>query len=387
MIKEKKRHSVKKILFLGSQIATGGAQRVLFDQANWFNEHGYQVSVAFLYDKSDELNNLQEQYNFSIIDLYFIRKEHNNIFLRSLDILFGIFRLYKLMIKEKFEVVETFTHHSNIIGLPLAWISGIKIRLGSHHGKILDFPELLDRIHTWISNSFMTTKLIAVSKAVQNDAISSGIKAEKTIMIPNGIQISKLDDIDKAYIKRELGFPEDTIILLTVGRLTFEKGHTFIVQAMPNIIRMVPQARLVLAGDGILRKELEDEVDLLKLREQVHFLGFRNDIPQLLASSDLFILPSRSEGLPMVILEAMSMMLPIVSSNVGGIGEVIKDRENGRLVNAGDVDFLSEVIIELIQDKETREKYAIQGRKIVESRYTVDVMCGTIRQLINMCIK
>ena len=378
--------TLKKILFLGSQIDTGGAQRVLFEQATWFDRHGYEVVVAFLYDKSGELGFYKEKYAFPIINLGFMKfngSRLGNVF----RFLCGSIRFAKLLLMNKFDTIETFTHHSNIIGLPLAWLTGISIRLGSHHGKITDFPKCLDWLHTWIINSGITTKLIAVSKAVEKDAIASRINPEKIEVIPNGIKVPEVEDLDPAYLREELNLTGNNKILLTAGRLTYEKGHEFLLRSLPEILEAFPEVILVIAGDGILRTELESEVQRLNISSQVFFLGFRKDIPQLLASADLFVLSSRSEGLPMVILEAMGIGIPVLSTDVGGIGEVIRDGINGRLVKPESESQLAQAIIEVFKNEPERKKFISAGRELISSGYTVDIMCDNIKKLICSNIK
>lgn len=377
-----KSESSKKILFLGSQIETGGAQRVLFEQATWFDQHNHKVVVAFLYDKSGEFEFFRKNYTFPIINLGFMKSNGNRPgnFFRFIS---GSIRLANLMLRNKFDTIETFTHHSNIVGLPLAWLTGVTVRLGSHHGKITGFPKYLDWLHTMLVNSGITTKLIAVSNAVESDAISSGINQDKIVVIPNGIFIPKEKKLDSVYLREELNLTGRNKILLTAGRLTFEKGQVFLLRSLPKILEAFPEVVLVIAGDGVLRSELECEVERLNISSKVFFLGFRKDVPQLLASADLFVLPSRSEGLPMVILEAMSIGIPVLSTNVGGIGEVIQDRINGRLVESESDSQLAQAVIEILENESERKKYISTGRELIKSKYTVDIMCDNINALIN----
>ena len=374
--------SSKKILFLGSQIETGGAQRVLFEQATWFNQHGFNVMVAFLYDKSGEFDFFKKNHDYPIINLEFMKPDGSrfgNIF----RFISGSIHLANLMARNKFDIIETFTHHSNIIGLPLAWLTGISVRIGSHHGKITGFPKYLDWLHTRIVNSSITTKIIAVSNAVEKDAIASRIKHDKIVVIPNGIIVPEVNNLDSTYLKKELNLSDRNKILLTAGRLTYEKGHVFLLRSLPKILEVFPEIILVIAGDGVLRSDLEREAKELNISNQVYFLGFRKDVPRLLASADLFILSSRSEGLPMVILEAMGVGIPILSTDVGGIGEVIRDGINGRLVKSESELQLAKAVIEIFENEPERKKYISAGRELVESRYTVDIMCDNINSLIN----
>src|SRR5688500_15559848 len=139
------------ILLLGTQMATGGAQRVLLDQANWFRQHGHRVVVVFFYDKEGSLPKWKAISDFPIIDLKAFQTDkmwgRNAILLVK-----GLLSLWKLIKREKIDVIETFTHDSNILGLPLAWIARVPVRLASHHGVIDGFPRWRGVLHTLIVN-------------------------------------------------------------------------------------------------------------------------------------------------------------------------------------------------------------------------------------------
>lgn len=192
-------------------------------------------------------------------------------------------------------------------------------------------------------------KLIAVSH--QNAQVLHDlyrIPSEKITVIHNGAPVPLMDDQAAAHARRakraELGFSDADRLILTVARLATNKGIGFLIKAMPEVLAAHPKAHVLLAGTGEDRDRLEQLAESLGLRAHIHFLGFREDVPELLAASDVFVLPSLDEGLPVALLEAMSMGLIPICSAVGGMPEVVEDGISGFLVPPADVVALAEAI-------------------------------------------
>jgi len=145
-------------------------------------------------------------------------------------------------------------------------------------------------------------------------------------------------------LRQELGLSENTKIALTVARLSDQKGHDYLVPAIPHLVREFPQLKFVWVGDGEKRQVLENLVKEYGVTEQVFFLGYRSDVPKLLQGSDLFVFPTYYEGQPFAMLEAMSYGLPIITSATSGIPEVIENQVHGLLTRTGDSCDLLEAI-------------------------------------------
>ncbi|MEJ5202886.1 MAG: glycosyltransferase, partial [Anaerolineales bacterium] len=139
------------ILFVGSQMAVGGSQMVLLQLADWFHAQGYHVAAAFFYDRDGLAEKWQERYSFPVVDLQAWKK--GPALLKPLWLVRGILRLFLLIHRERFSAVMAFTHHSNLLALPLAWLAGIPVRVASHRGRILGFPRWQERLHAWMVNS------------------------------------------------------------------------------------------------------------------------------------------------------------------------------------------------------------------------------------------
>jgi glycosyltransferase involved in cell wall biosynthesis len=362
------------ILLLGSQMTVGGAQRVLLDQALWFNEHGYHVITAFFHDKSNLHSKWQSLYSFPIYNLRAFAPDKNFIW-NAFSLIGGLWRCWLLLKHNKINIVETFTPDSNLLGLPVAWLAGVPVRIATHHGKLEKTYLWRQRFHTWLINRGIASVMVAVSGQALQAALETGIQNRRVITIPNGVALPSATNRDKKEIRQALGISIKKNFLISVGRLTTQKAHAVLVQAMTIVVRQYPDVVLCIAGDGPLRRELEEQISSLNLNEYVKLLGERDDVADLLAAADIFVLPSRSEGLPIALLEAMAAGLAVIASRIGGIEEVISDGIGGLLVPVDDYVELAYTISRLVSDPPIRLNLGKSARQVVEKSYTLDQMC------------
>jgi glycosyltransferase involved in cell wall biosynthesis len=362
------------ILLVGTQMALGGAQRLLLDQARWFHDHGHRVAAAFFYDKQGLSKTWGEAAAYPLVTLGHIGT-HGGLLAKAFGLLSALIRLWRLLRREKFDVVESFTYDSNLLALPLAWLARVPVRIATHHGIIEGFPRILERLHSASVNAGVASKLVNVSRKVLEQAAAAGIRREHMTVIPNGIPPMEAIRDQRSMIRGELGLANDAVLILSVGRLVYQKGHEYLIQAMQTVARQLPSARAVICGDGPLRDELEAEVARMGLDGRVHLLGNRLDIGRYLIAADLFVLPSRWEGLPVALLEAMDTGLPIVATRVEGVEEVIQTADQGALVPPEDARALAASICALGTDPERRRHMGVAARARVRESYTTDIMC------------
>jgi glycosyltransferase involved in cell wall biosynthesis len=371
------------ILFLGTQIATGGAQKVLLDQARWFHEHGHKVTVAFFYDRDGFHKKWQDSSPFPIINLSAFQKGQGKL-QNGLSILRGLWNLWKLLRREKFDVIETFTHDSNMLALPLAWMARVPVRIATHHGIVAGIPHWRENLHAWMINNNIAQRIVAVSEMTRQKLLEEGIKANRIVVIQNGIAPVPLEGVNKSEVRKEAGMGEDDLVLLAVGRLVYSKAHRVLIAAMPVVLQKFPNAKVGICGDGVLRADLEAQIQSLGLSDSVKLLGESDHVAKFLASADVFVLPSLWEGLSIALLEAMSAGLPIISTKVEGVTEVIVEGGNGLLVPIENTDALADAIIRLLADPQLRRKMGAAAKAQVLDFYTVDRMC---EQYLAMMLK
>jgi len=365
--------STDKVLLLGSKAALGGAQRVQLQLADWLHRRGVRVSAAFLYDAEGLIAQWRQDYPFEIACLDAWQGE-DWLPLRMARLLGGWLRLTRWLRRERFAAVLTFTHDSNLLGLPAAWLAGVPCRYGSHHGRFASLSAWKKWLHARLINSRMADGLVAVSAETRRQAIAEGVQPQRIVVIPNGVSLPSVSR-ETAWVARQALLPGAAgFLLLSAGRLVPEKGQRILIQAATQVLQEFPSALFAIAGDGPLRVELQALADSLGISDGVKLLGNRTDMPALLAACDIFVLSSLSEGLPMALLEAMAAGKALVSTDVGGIPAALDDGNCGLLVPAGDAPALANAMLKLLRDASLRNKLASRARKRACKFYSLDEM-------------
>lgn len=221
--------------------------------------------------------------------------------------------------------------------------------------------------------SKIASGLIAVSEDVRRSMLDTlpGIPAEKISVIANRVDASRYRKSDRRdALRGSLGFAGSHHLMTVVATLKTQKGHAVLLSAMAEIAGKHPHLRLLIAGDGELRGELEAQTRELHLENQVHFLGTRQDIPDVLAASDSFVLPSLWEGLPMALIEAMASGLPVVATEVSGTREVMIPNETGLLVPPGDAPRLAQAMDFILSNPDRARAMGAAARQRVEAHFS-----------------
>jgi glycosyltransferase involved in cell wall biosynthesis len=193
---------------------------------------------------------------------------------------------------------------------------------------------------------------IAVSDEARESIVKQiGPIRNRVITIPNGVDVKRYERPgDKAALCHQLGLEANSRLVATVGRLTVPKGHCYLIDAATTILSAHPDTHFLFIGDGELKDELQSQVQKVGLSRHVHFLGNRDDVPDLLAAVDLFVLPSLWEGLSIALLEAMAAAKPIVATAVSGTTQVMISGETGLVAPPRDSRALADAIIQLLSD-------------------------------------
>jgi glycosyltransferase involved in cell wall biosynthesis len=192
----------------------------------------------------------------------------------------------------------------------------------------------------------------------------------RLVVIPNGVDLERFGEpVDRTAVRRRLGVPNGARLLIVVAKLFEQKGHGVLLETLPKVLARHPDLEILLAGEGPLRSQLGRQAETSGSGHRVHFLGNRRDLPELLAASDLFVLPSLWEGLPMALLEAMASRLPVIATDVSGSREVLADG-GGVLVPPGDVERLTSAITDILADPTQASALGQAGRERVERRYS-----------------
>jgi glycosyltransferase involved in cell wall biosynthesis len=208
-------------------------------------------------------------------------------------------------------------------------------------------------------------------------------------LIRNCIDVGKyrFRQADRDRTRREFGISSEQILIGTVARFSYQKGHEYTVEAMPAILGVFPQTRFLFVGDGPEREKIQQKIQNMGLEQYSHFAGERQDIAQLLSAMDLFLLTSIFEGLPLSVLEAMAVGLPVIATRVSGTPEAVLHELTGLLIPPADSGAVSEAVIELLADPDRRQRMGHQGRLLAlhhfHKKYLVKQITEFYGQLID----
>jgi len=235
---------------------------------------------------------------------------------------------------------------------------------GRHHP---DHPGLKRRL----ANRLLLRprdRIVAVGEAVRSALIhNEGLPADRVSVAYNGIPIDRFDrtfsTAERADARREMRVEADDLVLIQVARLDYLKDHPTALRTLRRLAGRFPGARLVLVGEGPEAPAIRTLIAELGLEGRVRMLGLREDVPRLLAAADIALLTSVSEGIPLTLIEAMAAGLPVVSTHVGGVAEVVVDRQTGLLAPSADDDALAEAVASLADDPESRRRMGARGRE------------------------
>ncbi len=362
------------ILFLVNGFGVGGAEKALLELVKRINRDQFQVLVASV----GQGGILEQEFRNASEQCFVFRKKFSFDF--SL-----IPKVAALLRLNQVDILLTTLFYADVIGTFAARMVGTPVKMSWQTALAIPTGNVEDdrwrHIVAYRAAASQMTHIVAVSHEVRNYFIRNRhIPPQKISTIHYGVDLNRFQKSGKT-IRKELGLSDQDVIISVVGHLSDVKGHTFLLKASPFLIRKNSRVQLVFAGDGPEKASLEQEAKTLGIREHVHFLGVRSDVPDILRSSDIFVLPSIYEGLPNVILEAMASGLPVVASRVGGIPEAVADGETGFLFPAGDSTWLEQVLAPLIRDGALRRKMGEAGRKRVENHFSIDVEVRSFQDL------
>jgi len=221
--------------------------------------------------------------------------------------------------------------------------------------------------------------IIAISEGVKRVLIKGGIDPSAIEVVPSGIDFSPFDEVkSRDFLRKEFRFAPDDFLVGIVAALEDHKGHRDLIEAARWIKFHAPRVKIIIVGKGSLEIELDQKARALQVDDVVYFLGFREDIPRILASLDLFVLSSHLEGLGTSIMDAMACRLPVVATEVGGIPEVVIDNETGLLVPPRNPQALAEAIVRLYYERLLAARLGNRGYEIVHERFSAEAMARRI---------
>jgi glycosyltransferase involved in cell wall biosynthesis len=293
-------------------------------------------------------------------------------------------RLGRYLGRAGVSIVHTHNPHALIYGAPAALVAGAAA-IHTKHGMNPDTPR-----RVWLRRTAgkLARAHVAVTPSLARVALKSGdCDGTRLHVVPNGVDLTRFKPSRRAraQVRLELGIPGDAWVVGTVGRLAPEKDQALLVDAMAD--QLGEHRQLVLVGDGPERAAIANRVAATGRSRHVHMTGARSDVQNLLAAFDAFALTSRTEGLPLVLLEAMAMGLPVVSTAVGGIPDLVEHRVTGFLLPSGDVARLSRQLSLLSTDFSLSRQIGEAARRTVLERYSLTRMANDYEALYQSLVR
>ncbi len=297
----------------------------------------------------------------------------------------ALWRIYRTLRRARPDIVHTHMAKAGTLGRMAALLyNGTRGRrpravlVHTYHGHVFEgyfgprSTQIFLAIERWLARR--SDALIAISKRVQGDLLDTYRLADagKTVVIPLGFDLGpflRITAADRHAARTALRVPEHARVITTVGRLTAIKQQSLFLEMAAGLLERSDRYLFLIVGDGELRDSLERRADELKIRGHVRFLGWRADLAALYAATDVFVLTSRSEGTPVALIEAMAAAVPGVSTDVGGVRDVIPDESLGILVPFGNAEKLVRAVEELSNSATRRDQIGRRARAFVAERF------------------
>ncbi len=286
-------------------------------------------------------------------------------------------RLTRLLSERRPQLVQSFLFHANLAGRIAARQAGVECVLSG-----IRVAERQQRWHLWLDRltSRRVNRYVCVSQSVAQFSVAEGgLPAEKMVVIPNGIDLEHYP-AEPADLSR-FGVAPGRRVITYVGRLEPQKGVHWLLEMAPLWFARLPDCDLLLVGKGPDQPQLEQLATASGIGSRVHFAGWQADVPRILAASELLVLPSQWEGMPNVVLQAMASRLPVVSTDVEGVRELLGPQADSQTVAYGDSSGLSSRISQILSDVEQSKRLGELNRKRVAEEFSLQRMVAAYEDL------
>jgi glycosyltransferase involved in cell wall biosynthesis len=279
--------------------------------------------------------------------------------------------------REEIDLLHAHMFRAEVVGTRAAVAAGTPVIVATVHSSRV---RSMEDVATLAALTTYMDRLIVPSSSIEAKVRAEGRRARFAV-IPNGVDLERFSSRAPSRASRsELGVPDDALLLGVVARLEPEKGHIFLLEAMPAAVAACPSAWLLVVGEGTQESALRQAAEALPppARDRISFTGRREDVSALTAEMDVAVLPSLREAQGISLLEAMAHGRPLVASDVGGIPEVVTNGVTGLLVPPGDSAALARAVITLLADPALRRQMGEAGRRVVAERFSVDAQVRRI---------
>ena len=364
------------ILYIIWSLRLGGAERVVTELAKHSNREIFIPMICCLNDKGIFSKEVEKK-GIQVIPLYKKPKFDPII----------VLKIIKLIRKYNIQVVNTHLWTANFWGRIAAFLAGVNVIVATEHTTDENRPWYYHIADQLLAH--LTTRIIAVSTSVKDfHQQRSKITSNKFVVINNGIDTKAFDiTIDTDEKRREFGLHSDDFVIGLFGRFVPAKAHEILLEALKKVIVKHPRVKVLFAGSGPTENKIKELTHELNLDNKVIFAGFRKDTPELYKIIDLFILCSTREGFPITLLEAITSGVPAIVTDVGGNADIIRNNENGILIEPNNSSLLANKINDMIEHPVHAQRMVCEALKDVQSKFTSSVMTAKTENLIKrLCL-
>ena len=361
-----------RVLHIVPNLGVGGAEKLVLDLLRYRDKLRFDVAVCSLYPKGDTW--IERELAKNRIRVFYLNKRLGP----DPRVIPGLFRVFK---KYRPDVVHT---HRYVLRYSLwpALVFNTPVRIHTVHNIAEKEVDLPGRIIHRIAFKFLNVHPIGVSREISK-TVSRFYKTNSAPYIYNGVPTDSYH-VNGNSRREHQGFlkiNDNHFVCLHIGRFSPQKNHKLLVKAFSRVLSEIPDAILIMVGYGELRLEVDRLVRSLGLEDNVRLLGVREDVPDLLAVSDLLVLSSNWEGVPLVVLEAMAAGKPVVATSVGGVPELVVPGETGLLVPPGDEGAFAGAITWVHKNASSAIKMGERGREIVKAKFDTKAMTSKYEEL------
>lgn len=306
--------------------------------------------------------------------------------------LLALIKLARLMRRERYQIVHTHTAKAGFLGRIAAAMVGSPIVVHTVHG--VTFHEQIPRVQRWFYLALeriaarFTHQFVAVGQDVRDIYLRSGVgvpQAYETIYsgmpLDEFLDAGAMDEGERRTVRASLGLEPQHQVVAMAARLEARKGHVYLFQAVQQILSRHPELRVLILGDGALRPQLEWQAKSLGLSDVVRFLGHRTDLARVIAACDVSVLTSLWEGLPRVLVQSAAAGRPILTFDVEGAWEVVRDGRNGFIVPSKDVAAFAARLEQLLDDRAAARALGLAGRDQVSEQWTIETMLDRLDRM------
>jgi glycosyltransferase involved in cell wall biosynthesis len=285
----------------------------------------------------------------------------------------GFMRLFR---RRSVDIVHT---HSNAD----SWNASIAAKFSPRRPWVVRTRHLSAAFNNRLIYSFMADRVITTGEYTRKYMVQEkGLDPEQVVAIPSGIDLDRFNpEAIRGDIREELGLTRGTLIFGSASVFRKKKGYHFLLQATPQILSAFPASRLLLVGGGPQENNLRRLVAELRIQDAVIMPGFRNDMPQVLNTMDVFVFPTLEEAFPNALMEAMAMKRAVVATRVGGVPDMVRDGETGYLVKPEDPSAIAQKVSLLFKEEELRRQIGEAGKEFVAANCGHRVMIQRIEEV------